>query len=188
MLILMFWAFFSTCFADFSTNATDLHRLPASKTHQLSCSIADRWTFHIELDTSRHHVDIRLPGAGRSAMVTYWRATQTGVYAGLVVVIIFHGTCFCYPCPATIIAPEIPESHFHPAWCGWLLLISSDATTQHRTCLWQNVHRCRLYIRCVDTVLLLQALKEALRLHASGQCNDPGNGRFIYEDIYASWK
>ena len=97
MIGLMFTAFFIALPANICTDLANSFCHFTSQTHKLCRSITDRGTFHIQLNTSCHHLYIFLLRAGTCTMVTGIGTTKTGFNAGFVFGIIiglFHLTGF----------------------------------------------------------------------------------------------
>jgi hypothetical protein len=87
MIMVMFTAFFSAGFAGGCTDQAKFFCFCTIEAHQLSGSIAECGTFHIQLYTFRHHLYIFFLCAGRSAMITGGRTLETGFYTGGIVIV-----------------------------------------------------------------------------------------------------
>jgi hypothetical protein len=94
MLCFVFGTFITTSFAYIGTNATDFFCAAAAQAHELCSGITDSGTFHIKLNTARHHFYIFLLGARGSAMVANGRTSKAGIDTGFVGVITSHRTVF----------------------------------------------------------------------------------------------
>jgi hypothetical protein len=94
MFVLMMLAFFTAGFAEFRTNTADIFCFVAAQAHKLCSRITDRSALHVQLNTACHHLNVFFLSAGYSAMIADCCAFQAGIYAGLVLVISFHGCIF----------------------------------------------------------------------------------------------
>jgi hypothetical protein len=88
MFIVVFGTFITAGFANFGADAADRCCPATTQAHEFGCSFANSRTFHIELNTCRHHLNILFLCAGRSTVVTNGCAPQAGFYTILVSVII----------------------------------------------------------------------------------------------------
>jgi hypothetical protein len=90
----VFATFITTSLAQIGTNAADILSPAAAQAHKLCSGITQRRTFHIELNAARHHLDILLLRAGRSAMVADGSTSKTRIDTGFVGVITSHKPLF----------------------------------------------------------------------------------------------
>jgi hypothetical protein len=88
MFRFVFATLFAAGFTNFGTDTADLGGFAAAKAHQLCSGITDSGTFHIQLNATCHHFYVFFLRTGRGAMITNGGTTQTGIDAGLVLVII----------------------------------------------------------------------------------------------------
>jgi uncharacterized membrane protein (DUF4010 family) len=79
---------------DIGAYAANIFGIFSVYAHYLGGGIANSSTFHIELDTAYHHLNIFFLEAGRGAMVAKGSATQTRVNAGLEPLIMCHNYHF----------------------------------------------------------------------------------------------
>lgn len=70
-----------------SAQAAELFCPVTAETHELRGGVANGSTFHIKLDTARHHLYVFFFKAGRSAMVANGCAAKAGINARLILVV-----------------------------------------------------------------------------------------------------
>lgn len=91
--VIMLLALFGTSLAYLRANAAEIFRPAAAQAHQLSCIIASSGAFHIQLNTSGHHLHVLFLQTGRRTMVTDRPTPKTGVNTFLIIVVV-HNVLF----------------------------------------------------------------------------------------------